>query len=678
MRVSRSLCFERLLTSLSLLVLAWGLFSAPAWGDWPPISPQDLSMSALPEQPGAPAVVLLREEIDDDMNAAHSVYQRIKILTDAGRRYGSVELPYSRRGFSITGISGRTVEPDGSVVPFDGKVIDKTVVKANQIRMNVKSFSLPDVQVGSIIDYRYQLRYRDNLAVAPEWEIQTDLFQRKAYFKFIPFQNHGNVEIRLPHGEISRGIAWSRFLAADAPQPQLHQLPNGGGVHDVGSWVDLNLTDIPALVEEPFMPPINVIRMRVYFYYQQNTQLDDYWKSEGKYWNKDVERFVGKDKGIREALFKIISPSDTPEQKVRKIYAFVASLENQDYMPERSEQERKTLDLGENKGAEDVLAHQNGTHDELNRMFVAMVRAAGLPASLIWVPDRSHDVFMKQYMSTQQFAAEVAIVQLDGKDVFLDPGTKFCPYGVVDWRYSGVAGLRQSSTGADFGQTATSNYQQSIATRLARLSLDEQGSVSGTVTLMFKGIPAMHRRQEAARTDSVGRQKMLEEELRKVLPGDSEVALTNTPDWTNSESPLTAQFHVSFPYATLAGKRLMLAQHVFQVNQEPRFSASRRTNVVYFHVPWQEADEVYIKLPPGFEVESLAPDDSVKLPYALYQARHKQEAPDTIFSRRDFIMAQGIFTTNEYKQIKDFFDKVKADDDQPALVRFAQHAATAN
>jgi hypothetical protein len=52
--------------------------------DWPPIAPEDLSMTSVKEQPGAPAVVLQREEIDDDMNNAHSVYERIKILTDAG------------------------------------------------------------------------------------------------------------------------------------------------------------------------------------------------------------------------------------------------------------------------------------------------------------------------------------------------------------------------------------------------------------------------------------------------------------------------------------------------------------------------------------------------------------------------------------------------------------------
>ena len=660
-----------------LLVLLLPLATRFSAADWPPISPDDLSMTGIKEQPGAPAVILLREEIDDDMNNSHSVYERIKILTEAGREYANVEVPYSRRGFSIGGISGRTIHRDGSIVQFEGKSFDKTVVKGNDLRINVKSFTLPDVQVGSIVDYRYSLRYVDDRVLPPDWEVQNELFQRKAYFKFIPFQNHGSLEILLDHNQVSSGIAWTPFLG-NGSQPELHNRPpqSFATVHDVSFWVDLTRENIPAFIEEPFMPPASIMKLRVYFYYQQNLKMDDYWKSEGKFWNKDVEGFVGRNKGVPEALAKTISPADSAEQKVRKIYAFVASLENQDYIPERTPQEEKVLELKTNKGADDVLEHRSGTHDDLNRLFVSMVRAAGIPASLLWVTDRRERIFLKEYLSTRQFDAEVAVVQLDGKDLFLDPGSKFCPYGIVDWRYSGVPGLRQSAKGADFGQTPPPDYKQSITMRGADVSLNEHGIVDGKVSLVFKGIAAMVRRQEAGKTDAEGRKKRLEDELRRMLPGNTEVALVNAPDWDSSETPLLATFHISGPFAVAAGKRLMLMQHLFQVNEKPCFSAVGRSNGIYFHFPWQEVDEVHITIPAGLEVESLAPNDTVKLEYALYQVQQKQEATNKIFSRRDFIMGQGLFTVDKYKEVKAFFDKVKADDDQPALVRLSASAAT--
>ena len=115
-----------------LCFLVCVLITIPVRADWPPISAEELKMTELPQHKGAPAVVLLREEVADDTNNYHSVYMRIKVLTEAGRRYADVEVPYSRRGFRIDSISGRTIHADGSAVPFDGKTFDKVVVKGKR------------------------------------------------------------------------------------------------------------------------------------------------------------------------------------------------------------------------------------------------------------------------------------------------------------------------------------------------------------------------------------------------------------------------------------------------------------------------------------------------------------------------------------------------------------------
>jgi hypothetical protein len=75
--------------------------------NWPPIAPEDLKMTSVAEQPGAPAVILLRQETDDDTKNQEAYYERIKILTQAGLRYADIELPYDRRSFTIIAISGR-------------------------------------------------------------------------------------------------------------------------------------------------------------------------------------------------------------------------------------------------------------------------------------------------------------------------------------------------------------------------------------------------------------------------------------------------------------------------------------------------------------------------------------------------------------------------------------------
>src|SRR6185312_8730355 len=175
-----------------------------------------------------------------------------------------------------------------------------------------------------------------------------------------------------------------------------------------------------------------------FYYSTSRLSPDEYWKNAGADWDRIVESFLAHNKRIEETVKQTIAANDAPEQKVRKLYDFVVGLENRSFIPERLEKEQHVLKIKGNYSVEDVLKQRSGTHDDLNMLFVALVRAAGLPARLILVADRSRTVFNPAFLNLNQFDALVAIVQLGGKDVFLDSGTRFCPYGIIDWRYSAV------------------------------------------------------------------------------------------------------------------------------------------------------------------------------------------------------------------------------------------------
>ena len=672
------ICRRKGFRALPLTMLALMLCASRAWGDWPAIASEDLKMTDLPQQKGAPAVVLLREEVANDPQNYHSVYMRVKILTEAGRRYADVEIPYSRRRFKIDGVSGRTVHADGSIVTFDGKVFDKMVVKENRgrgesIRVHVKSFTLPDVQVGSILDFRYFLRYDDHVFYSPEWIVQTDLFQKSASFKFIPYSG----DLIMAHDRVGRGTAWSSYLPTAGAKPQWHNLMTTSisTSRTANQFIDLALADVPPLIDEPFMPPAKTLRYRVQFYYTIDRTSEAFWKEEGKFWSKDVEKFLGRKDGIGEAVAKTVLASDSPEQKVRKIYAYVSGLENQSYQPKREKEEEKVIGLKANEGAEDVLRQRSGDHDDLNRLLVAMVRAAGVPAFMMWVPSREETFFQPDLMSTRQLDAEIAIVQLGGKDQFLDPGTKFAPFGLSDWRYSGSKGLRQSaSKGTEIAEAPISDYSKAMILRSAQVTLTDEGKVEGTVKVGYYGLEAMSRRQKANATDAEGRKQMLEDEMRGWLPGNSDVTLVGTPNWDDTEPHLATEFKISSPLAVGAGKRVLIPVHIFQVNEKPVFSASIRVNLIYFWYLTRQVDEVHITLPPSFEVESLPADDHVKLDYALYSTTQKQESSDSIMARRDLIMGGLVFPPGMYKELKGFYEKVKAADDQQMILKGPAHA----
>src|SRR5262249_21621143 len=151
-------------------------------GDWQPINPADLTMTELPEAPGADAVLLYHERITDDNEQFDAEYFRIKIFSDAGKRYADVQIPYFRSSQQVKGIKARTIHPDGKVIDFSGQVYDKLVEKTHGYKVWAKTFTLPDVQTGSIIEYKFDSHHA-GVVFDTTWRLQADLFTRHLLFK---------------------------------------------------------------------------------------------------------------------------------------------------------------------------------------------------------------------------------------------------------------------------------------------------------------------------------------------------------------------------------------------------------------------------------------------------------------------------------------------------------------
>ena len=114
-----------------------------------PPSPDELKMTSEAKAPGAMAVVLFREvDRDDTYRRAHEdVYFRVKILTEEGRNYADIEIPFDPGQTHVENIHARTIEPDGSIVNFGERVFEKQIVKARGVKYMAKTFTLSNVQV---------------------------------------------------------------------------------------------------------------------------------------------------------------------------------------------------------------------------------------------------------------------------------------------------------------------------------------------------------------------------------------------------------------------------------------------------------------------------------------------------------------------------------------------------
>jgi hypothetical protein len=170
---------------LIVLLFAFGwVGTSRAGSDWPPISPEDLAMKDNPASPGAHAMILNRELVIDESDPRRLVsetdYVRIKIFTAEGKKYADIEIPFFKDFGQVTKIQARTIHPDGRVIEFDGQVFEKTALKYHDARIMLKGFTLPDVQPGSIIEYRYRVDGYSLTSLRGRWTLQDELYMRRA------------------------------------------------------------------------------------------------------------------------------------------------------------------------------------------------------------------------------------------------------------------------------------------------------------------------------------------------------------------------------------------------------------------------------------------------------------------------------------------------------------------
>jgi hypothetical protein len=185
---------------IALFLCLGFLACAPAFAssnEWAQPTAQQLKMTSDPAAPNASAVYLYYEEIVDDKLHLHKVYAEVKILTEKGKEdFNEIEMPYESGEAtpeggnadeqSVNQVRGRTIEPDGTVVPFTGKPYQKQLLKIGGEKLMEKVFSLPDVRVGSVIEYEYTRDYESNWYEPPEFDIQRPYYVHQAHFHFVP------------------------------------------------------------------------------------------------------------------------------------------------------------------------------------------------------------------------------------------------------------------------------------------------------------------------------------------------------------------------------------------------------------------------------------------------------------------------------------------------------------
>lgn len=643
-------------------------------------TPEELSMTSVPGYPGVSAVVLNKEEITKDDLHSSMHYARIKILTDEGKKYANVELPYvsaagdgdltGSEDKSIDDIQGRTIHPDGTIVPFTGKPYLKTIEKTKGVKVQEKVFTLPDVTAGSIIEYRYATRINDYWYEPPVWIIQGDLYVKSAHYAWYPTSR----ELQDSHGPIN-SISWFPILPKGADIKKI-ETPGTGTYGRAQQTYEVTIKDVPPIVQEEYMPPIQNYSYRVYWNFISEHSSADYWKDRGKEWSKTVNSFANPKSDLKSATQQIIAGATTQDQKLRAIYAAVQKFENTSYTREHERREDKAAGLGKVNNSDDVFKHERGSSRELTELFIGMARAAGFEADAMLVPDRSTELFIPQWLSMSQFDALIAVVNVDGKDQFFDPGERYCPYSHLAWQHSYVKGMRQKGGETVFADTPGDSYPTNLIARVANLKMDAAGQITGRIDLSYSGAPALRIRHHALKGDDESLKHELRTSLENIIPRSLEVKDVTISNVAEYEAPLKVSYTVQGTVGSWTGKRLLLPADLFLANQKATFPHEKRDIAVDFNYPRQVKDALRITFPSNFSIEATPNAAKYSLLKLAAYGMSVEPSPTYFTTRREYDFADVFVLPEEYGQLRTFYSQLEGNDQQSVVLKATAAVAT--
>src|SRR5258708_2024528 len=173
---------------LSSAIVCFG--DRPIDAGWLPVTDAQRAMKApvVEKDAGVEALfwnVHVKDEIQgQDIQRILYHYVRLKIFDEKGKeKAATIDIPFGNKTV-IRYVKGRTIKADGTELALKSdSVYERDLVRASGTRLKVKSFAMPGVEPGAIVEYRWQELRNDQQILYARLQFQREFpVQKVTYF----------------------------------------------------------------------------------------------------------------------------------------------------------------------------------------------------------------------------------------------------------------------------------------------------------------------------------------------------------------------------------------------------------------------------------------------------------------------------------------------------------------
>ncbi|MBK9154701.1 MAG: DUF3857 domain-containing protein [Chloracidobacterium sp.] len=638
--------------------------------NWRAVPPEDIAAGAPVVEQDADAEALLWEmRIDDssrdDLDMWH--YVRVKIFTERGReKFSKFDIPFTK-GTKIRNLSARVIKADGTIVEVAEKdIFEREIIRASGVKVKAKSFAVPNIEPGVIVEYRYKEAIDDAGASGMRLPLQRDIPVRHMAYYYKPNSKE--------------------------PEYQAYNTKDFTFVKDEKGFFLGERRNVPAFKEEPRMPPEDQVRPWLFltstrvqltaasmsgltFVIKDPGDVRGYWGAVASERGRILDFILKPDKKVKAAAEEIVAGATTNEEKLRRLYEYSQKqIHNVYYDPKVTDEQREKMPGPKSIG--DILQRKMAPAPAyVDYLFGAFAGALGFDVRLAYTGNRSQ-MFFNPNMTNERLIHFAGIAIGDNNNFkYFNPCDPFMPFGSLSWFEEDSYVLMVGKNNYLWAETPALTHDENNYKRTANFALAADGTLEGDVTVELGGQPAIVFRQSNYDETPDKQTEFISNGLKARI-SSAEVSAITVENIHDTSKPVVHRYKVKVPgYAQKTGRRLFLQPSFFEYGPSALFSSSTRKYDIFFNYAWSETDTINITLPEGFKLDNaenpLPFSDTNRIGSIVFDIKYDTEKHMLIVKRKFHFGARKniLFAASSYPALKNVFDMFHKTDSHTITLR---------
>ena len=599
----------------------------------------ELQMKSYDRDSIANAVVLYEHanyyvNEQQNFNLTTDYYFRIKILKKEGFEKATISIPLSSRD-KIENIKAETYNLDGSQHLKATALDQKKIYTKNKLI----SFTLPNVKVGSVIEYQYSITTPSSKI--RDWYFQSDIPKIKSEFTAAILGNY-KYDIRVVGSlKLTKDVAVVKKNCVYVP------------IIGVGACLDISygIDNIPAFKEEDFMLSKRNYISRLNFKLNSYTKVNGMVKNFSKTWkaaDKSIKNLLLDGQNSKSKYFqKSIIPKEfflieDELSRSAKVYDLIKNNFNWNglYWPTRK------------VNVKNAFVSKTGNIFDINLSLYNALKAVGVNCNIALISTRNKGLPTKLYPTVSDFNYLVVKAIINGKTYFLDASDKLLPFGLVRFNaLNGDARILDFKKGS-YWETIQLNRQSSVVRKISLTLIDN--SLVGNLSVVSDGYSAIEKRR--AFKNSTTEEVLNYFETNNPSIEADKLILSNLD---SLDKKLIERYKVNIDSEIAAESTTLINPFYFKAFEINPFKLKNRTFPVDFGYKRAVTYILSLKLPQNYSINKLPKNRSMSLPNKggriLFSVNKKDKVINLYLK---FTVKRKRFNSDEYEFLKEYFNQL--------------------